>query len=148
MAEIKKVWIVRDPSRYPGGGAGKVAERVVDRFTVTSPGVFRSAAVAEPMSKSERIEWVEAELLLHREGGKTVGTHIQEYFRDFIARSQALHAMIHKQIDSSKATVSGGDTITRQDVEAAIRGAVEGSFGEDALSKLFVKVLANGDFIY
>lgn len=104
---------------------------------------------AKPSEPFNHVEWVIAEVLEHRTGGQTVRALVEDYLRGLTASSQELHELIRKRVKESCAEVQGGDEITKQDIERALyEGVVRQAFGEDALAKLLVKVLANGDFVY
>ena len=78
---------------------------------------WKTAAAKKPFN---HVEWVIAEVLQHRQDGQTIGKHISDFLRDFTAKSQSLHEMVRAKCSESIKTVSGGDEITRADIEKAI----------------------------
>jgi len=112
-----------------------IAERVASR------------AAASPQNG---VQWVRDEILIQKcSTGKTPIVEVAAYLHNIIKSSQEIHKLLSEATKNAQDAVSGGDTITAQDLERAIyKEAVLPAGGEDPLGKLLAKVIAHGDYVY
>ena len=61
---------------------------------------------------------------------------------------QSTHNAIDSEFEFVKTQVSGGESMTRADLESALAPLIEEGFGDDPLARLVLKALSSGENIF
>lgn len=141
----KHIPTVDDPQSFVGWVTASERKRKQTRIRKTrNPGeVEVSVSGGSTRNPTADVEWVEGNVL-----DREMRQQIAAFLQMIVAEGQAVSAALDKRYNAARKGVQGGDKVTLQHLRQAVRNVVKQTWGEDAMTDVLVKLIAEGSFVW